>query len=268
MSDFWAGRRVLITGISGFIGANLSRALLAAGADVACRSLPAGQLKAVVLASSNHVFGSLNPGAVPAGAPYPAVRQDSARTAWLEDDPCGATDVYGISKGCADLLARAYGAMGLPVVALRHVNAFGEADPHRSHIVTGTICDLLEGKVPVIRGDGTAIKGYLAVENVVAAYQLLAEGLYDGRIEAGSAWNAAPDGPISVIALVDLICQVAGHDAVPEILGVDLGQSYYVEHLDSSRLRVLGWSPSRLEVGLRETWNWYKAHGGALWLTR
>ena len=269
MEGFWADRRVLITGISGFVGANLASHLLRYGADVvgldlirtspslrvlglpdlpmldrdirsadllpwvlangngelgwtppeivfhlagkshisdcqrdpleawranvqgtwnlleACRVLPAGQLQAVVLASSNHVFGSLNPGAVPAGAPYPAVRQDSARTAWLEDDPCGATDVYGISKGCVDLLARAYGAMGLPVVALRHVNAFGEADPHRSHLVTGTICDLLEGKTPVIRGDGTPIKGYVHVRDAVSAYLILAHALAEGRVEPG-----------------------------------------------------------------------------------
>lgn len=348
MTDFWRGRRTLITGIAGFVGSNLARALLDIGADVvgldmvttspslqvlgvevpilkrdiqqegrlawalmngngelewrppevifhlagvghisqaqhdpltawqvnvqgtwnileACRSLPAGQLKAVILASSNHVFGSLNPGAVPAvGSRYPAVRQDSARTEWLEDDPCGAKDVYGVSKGCGDLLARAYAELHLPVAALRHVNCFGPADPHRSHIVTGTICDLLEGKMPVIRGDGTAIKGYLYVQDAVSAYLILAEALAEGRTEPGQGYNAGLS-PISVLALVDMLIHLYGIDAVPEILGEDLSQLGYVEYLHSGRLEALGWKAEPLAVGLTCTVAWYKKHGGMAW---
>lgn len=213
----------------------------------ACRTLPAGQIQVVVVASSNHVFGS-------------------RRAAWRDDDPCGQTDVYGTSKSMVDLLVRSYGAMGLPVAALRHVNCFGPADPHRSHLVTGTICDLLDGKAPVIRGDGRAIKGYLHVDRIVEAYLLLAESLASGRIEAGSAWNAAPDAPISVLALVDTIIRFSGVDVTPEILGEDQSQLGYVEHLDSSKLRALGWKAYGLDIGLYETFAWYKAHGGMAWL--
>ena len=351
MTEFWSRRRVLVTGLAGFVGSNLVRALLDAGADVAgldlvtaspslraldvevqilkrdvrddgrlawglmngngeldwrppevlihlagvghvhqaqqdplsawqvnvqgtwnlleaCRSLPAGQLKAVVLASSNHVFGSLNPGAVPAIGPhYPTVRQDSARTAWLEDDPCGATDVYGTSKGCVDLLARAYAAMGVPVVGLRHVNAAGAADPHRSHLITGTICDLLEGKSPLIRSDGTPLKAYLHVRDVVGAYLILAERLANGNIESGKTWNAAPQGPISVLALVDLLIQISGRNVVPNIRAEDLSQSGYVEHLDSSRLREMGWQPEDIyQKWLAEVWAWYNTHAGMDWM--
>jgi len=233
----------------------------------ACRVLPAGQLKAVVLASSNHVFGSLNPGAVPAvGPPYAAVRQDSARAAWLEDDPCGASDVYGISKGMVDLLAKAYAGLGLPVAALRHVNCFGPADPFRSHIVTGTICDLLEGKAPVIRGDGTAIKGYVHVRDAVSAYLILGQALAEGRAEPGVAYNAGASAPISVLALVDTLIQLCGSDAVPEILGEDFSQLGYVEHLLSGRLEALGWEAGNLHEDLARTVAWYRDHGGMAWL--
>lgn len=349
--DFWSGRRVLITGMAGFVGAHLARSLADLGADVvgldrvlssanlqvlglakipvlwrdvrdpgrlawalshgngerewkmpevvfhlagvghiahaqadplaawevnvqgtwnlleACRQLPAGQIRAIVCASSNHVFGSLPRANRPAGSDYPALRQNGARAAWLEDDPPGQPDVYGTSKAQVDLLVRSYGAMGLPVASLRHVNCFGPADPHRSHLVTGTICDLLENKTPVIRGDGSAIKGYLAVGDVCRAYLLVAKRLAARRdVLAGQAVHAATP-PIPVLSLVDLLIQIAKRDVVPEILGEDLSQSGYVEMLDDSRLRSWGWTSGPLDKGLRETFQWYEAHGGHAWLS-
>ena len=336
MRDFWQGRRVLITGASGFIGANLTFHLMKAGADVLgldalaasaglkvlvpgfqcavrditdaegvrrdiarldpavvfhlagrshiadCQANPLEAfetnvrgawnvlhacwrpgIQAMVVASSNHVFGSLPKARVPTCAlghrAYPAIKQDSVRQAWLEDDPCGQTDVYGTSKGMVDLLVRSYGALGLPVAALRHVNCFGPADPHRSHLVTGTICDLLEGKAPIIRSDGTPLKAYLHVEDVCRAYLLVAESLVNGAILPGAAVNAG-GSPISVLALVEAILGVSGTALVPKILGEDASQSGYVEILDDSRLRSLVWIPKPLEEGLSETYNWYKEH--------
>ena len=353
--DFWSGRRVLITGMAGFVGAHLAHRLADLGADLlgldrvlsrvlssaglrvlglakvpmlwrdvrdpgrlawalshgngerdwkmpevvfhlagvghiaqaqadplaawevnvqgtwnlleACHQLPADQIRAIVCASSNHVFGSLPRANRPAGSEYPALRQDGARTAWLEDDQPGQPDVYGTSKAQVDLLVRSYGAMGLPVASLRHVNCFGPADPHRSHLITGTICDLLENKTPVIRGDGSAIKGYLHVADVVSAYLLLAEAVAEGRADRGLAWHAAPSTAISVLALVELICDVTGHaNLVPEILAEDLSQSGYVEFLNSARLRTLGWRLQwSLRSGIVDTWAWYRKHGGMAW---
>lgn len=339
MTEFWQGRRVLVTGAAGFIGANLAAHLQQAGATVtgldlvndspclrvlgvtipvwvsdvtdpaqmrgvighlapeyvfhlagishprdcqrgplrawevnvqgtwnvleACRILPGGKIQAAVCASSDRVYGSLPKASVPilpdGRRAYAAVRQDSARAAWLEDDAPKQTEVYGLSKACVDLLVRSYATLGLPVVALRHQNAFGPADPHRSHLVTGTICQLLEGQVPVIRGDGTTIKGYLHVQDTCHAYVLLAEALMAGQVASGSPVNAAGT-PCSVLALVELLIQIGGQTVIPRILGEDLSQSGEVEILEDSRLRALGWIPTPLEEGLSETYNWYKEH--------
>ena len=233
----------------------------------ACRQLPAGQIRAVVCASSDRVYGSLNPGAVPflenGSRADGAVRQDSARTAWWEDDPPRQTEVYGLSKACLDLLVRAYGkGYGLPAVALRHQNAFGCADPWRSHLVPGAICDLLEGRRPRIRGDGSTIKGYLAVEDVVQAYLILAERAGD---LAGEAVNAAPDRAVSVLEMVRLVVDAAGRVEEPDILREDLTQSGQVEVLSNHRLRELGWAPSDTLTALRHTWAWYQKMGGMAW---
>jgi nucleoside-diphosphate-sugar epimerase len=192
----------------------------------------------VVVASSNHIYGS-GPQAV------------------TEDAPCAALDVYGASKACADHLTRAYAtAFGLPAVTLRHVNAYGPADPHMSHLVPGTIAALLRGERPVIRGDGTARKGYLYIADVVDAYLCLAQRAADVEV-AGRGYNAGSP-PVSVAEMVAEIVAISGTGYEPVIAGTDLGQSGYVESLDDTRLRRLGWRPSvSLRDGLRLTWAWY-----------
>lgn len=328
MTDFWCGRRTLVTGCAGFVGSNLSRRLWELGAEVtgldrvndspslrilevsipiwmadisdpaqirgivshlapevvfhlagashisacqrdplvaweanvrgtwsvleACRHLPTGQIRAVVCASSNHVYGSL------------PIKLDSTKRAWLENDPCGQPDVYGTSKGMVDLLVRSYGAMGLPTAGLRHVNCHGPADPYRSHIVIATICDLLEGKAPTIKSDGTPVKAYLHVDDVVQAYLLIAAQIAGGNAHlVGRSLNAG-GVPISVLALVDILIQLSGLNVVPEITGEDMTQSGYVEILDDSTLRGLGWTP--VHAGLERTFDWYKERRGMAWL--
>ena len=232
----------------------------------ACRNLPS--MRSVVVASSNHIWGSLPKAYSPTCAlghrAWPGIRQDSIRQLWLEDDPPGQTDVYGTSKACVDLLTKAYGAMGIPVAALRHVNAHGPGDQYASHLITGAICDLLDNRAPIIRSDGSPLKAYLHVEDVCAAYLLVAESLAGGVILPGAAVNAGGP-PISVLALVNALIQIAGLDLIPDVRGEDLSQSGYVEILDDSRLRSLGWAPRPLLEGLVETYNWYKMRRGMAW---
>jgi CDP-glucose 4,6-dehydratase len=318
---FWRGRRVLITGGGGFLGAWLSRLLVDAGADVAsfdlvpgvclgvqglaervpvirgsvldqaaleralrdhgadvcfhlagqsmiegaaagpiaaleanvrgtwivleaCRRV--GTLRGIVCASSNHTYGPQRT------APFP------------EDAPLNQLDVYGASKACADILARSFAAnFDMPVVAARNVNSFGPADPHTTHIVTGSILALLRGEAPVIRSDGSPIKAYLHARDTMTAYALLAEHASKPGVR-GEAFNITPAAPIRVDDLVRTIVKVAGTTGVePVIARTDLSQKDFFEHLSDAKMRsVLGWTPAfALEDGLADTYRWYGKHG-------
>ncbi|OGK86659.1 MAG: hypothetical protein A2X36_05060 [Elusimicrobia bacterium GWA2_69_24] len=214
----------------------------------ACRR--AGPLRAVVCASSNHAYG---PQAV---APFP------------EDAPLNQLDPYGVSKACADLLARSFAAnFDLPVVAARNVNSFGPGDPHTSHIVTGSVLALLRGEPPVIRSDGSPVKAYLHARDTVEAYALLAEHAAEPAVR-GQAFNITPAAPVSVLELVRTLIAVAGAGVEPVVAATDLSQKGYFEHLSGEKLRArLGWRPRlTLEEGLRDTYRWFAEHG-TRWIT-
>ena len=115
-----------------------------------------------------------------------------------------------------------------------------------------------------MRNRGTARKSYLYVDDVVSAYLLLAE---QGKAVAGQSFWAS-DTPVSVWDIAATAMRVAGIPGDPVVRETDLDQVGYYEHLDSSRLRALGWVPQTpLAEGMRRTLEWYREHDGMGWLT-
>lgn len=207
---------------------------------------------AVVCASSNHVFAG-------------GLCGDNRR--FGEDDQLGATDVYGSSKICADVAVRCYReSYGLRAAALRHTNSFGGADPHASHLVTGSVLSCLKGEPPTLRSDGSAVRAYTHVSNIVAGYLFVAEHVDE---LAGHAVNLTEaDGELSALQMARLVMELACVSGKPTLLGTDLTQAGYVERLDDSHLRALGWrQATSLRAGLNATLTWYRERGGMAWAT-
>lgn len=197
---------------------------------------------AIVIASSNHAYG-----------PLPVERET-----WTEDDPLGALDVYGASKAMQDRLGAVYAAQwGLPIIALRHANAYGPGDPHESHLVTGMLRGLARGERPKLRSDGTSKKGYLYVDDVVSAYLVAVEAAANG---VTGGLNVYPEHSISAFDLARMCLRVAGLEGDPEV-GPPSASSGYREHLSSERIRKLGWNDKvPLYGGLTRTLEWERQH--------
>lgn len=207
----------------------------------ACRR-HSGLVDRVVVASSDKAYGA---------------RPDLPYT---EDDPLGGTRPYEVSKACADLLTRSYHeTYGLPATVARCGNVYGGGDLNWSRIVPGTVRSLLRGERPLIRSDGTYVRDYIYVEDVVDAYIDLAEGLDDGEVR-GEAFNFSTESPLSVLEIVDRIREIVGDGELePRILDEAEGE-IQAQHLSAAKARDrLGWSPRwELDEGLRETVAWYR----------
>ena len=204
-------------------------------------------VRSVVVASSDKAYGT------------------AEKLPYTEDMPLQGRGPYDVSKSCTDLLTTSYAqTYGLPALIARCGNIYGGGDLNWSRIVPGTIRSVLQGEQPVLRSDGTFLRDYIYVQDVVDAYLLLAEMAHDGRY-LGEAFNFSNESPLTVREIYDLVCEAAvGSQVEPEILG-QAEHEIRDQYLSAAKAKTeLGWSP-RISVadGLEETVAWYRGLLGA-----
>jgi len=199
-------------------------------------------VRAVVVASSDKAYGT------------------SPVLPYTEDMPLHGQGPYDVSKSCTDLVAQSYATTyGVPVAIARCGNIYGGGDLNWSRIVPGTIRDLLLGRTPVLRSDGTYLRDYLHVDDVVDAYLALAS-VADRPELVGQAFNFSDGSPMSVRAIYDAVCRETVGDLVEPVVLGGATDEIKDQYLDSSKAReLLDWSVEvGLDEGLRRTVPWYR----------
>jgi CDP-glucose 4,6-dehydratase len=207
----------------------------------ACR-LSADFVKRIVVASSDKAYGT------------------QSKLPYLETMPLQGKSPYEVAKSCADLITIAYhNTYGLPAAVARCGNIYGGGDLNWSRIVPGTIRALLNGERPIIRSDGTFIRDYIYVKDVVAAYLQLGEAL-DREVIRGEGFNFSPERALNVLEIVDLIrVAMDCRHIEPDIRNTANGE-IHSQYLDSTKAKtLLGWNVRfSLDAGLAETILWYR----------
>ncbi|HUP57087.1 MAG TPA: GDP-mannose 4,6-dehydratase [Bdellovibrionota bacterium] len=208
------------------------------------------RVRRVVVASSDKAYGNLK------------------GNAYDESFPLQGEHPYDVSKSCSDLIARSYFvSYGVPVSITRCGNFFGPGDLNFSRIIPGTVRDVIEGRRPVIRSDGTYIRDYIYVEDGAHAYMTLAEAMSEngGRVaHAGEAFNFSYGLRLSVRDVVDkVLAAMDRKDLQPEIRN-EASNEIPVQCLDSSKAKKeLGWAPRfGFDEGLKQTIAWYRSQFG------
>ena len=178
---------------------------------------------------------------------------------YTEDMSLSGDHPYEVSKSCTDLITTTYArTYGLPATIARCGNIYGGGDLNWNRIVPGTFRSLIRGEQPVLRSDGTFIRDYLHVDDIVSAYLTLADRSDDPGL-AGQAFNFSDESPITVMQVYTAICEAAGKAGTePKVLNAAQGE-IKDQYLDASKARsVLGWTASlSLSEGLSKTFDWY-----------
>lgn len=179
---------------------------------------------------------------------------------YTEDMPLSGRHPYEVSKSCADMLGQSYyHTYRLPVIIARCGNVYGGNDLNFSRIIPGTIRSLFRGEAPVIRSDGTYVRDYVFVKDVVDAYLLLAENI-DKKDVAGEAFNFSTEKPLTVLEIVETIKRVMQLEHLEPLVLSNAEWEIKSQYLNAGKAkRVLGWHPRYdLEQGLKETVAWYE----------
>jgi CDP-glucose 4,6-dehydratase len=199
------------------------------------------QLLSIVVASSDKAYGEAKI------LPYD------------ESFPLHGDGPYDVSKSCTDLISQSYGkTYNLPVSIARCGNIYGPGDTNWSRIVPGTFHSLLTKQTPVLRSDGTFLRDYIFVKDVVDAYLVLA--LKQADLAPGEAFNFSHDRAYSVLEIYSEICQVVLQKYLEPMVLNSVTHEIHDQHLTSSKAKEkLGWEAKySLESGLKESLPWYR----------
>lgn len=199
-----------------------------------------GKVQRIVVASSDKAYGT------------------KEKMPYTEDAALEGANPYDFSKAVTDRMAQMYARLyGLPIAISRCGNFFGPGDLNFSRIVPGTIRSLLRNENPIIRSDGTYVRDYFYIEDVVDAYLLLAEQIKKTK---GEAFNFGTEKPTSVKQIVEKIIKISGKkNFKPKILNIATGE-IKTQYLSCKKARErLAWKPKfSLDVALEVTYRWYQ----------
>jgi GDP-D-mannose 3',5'-epimerase len=195
---------------------------------------------------------------------YPMYRQlDADVTPLREEDayPAEPEEGYGWEKLYAEKLCQYYREEGkVRTTVARFHNVYGPLGTYDGGrekapaAISRKVATLPDGGDIEVWGDGEQTRSYMYVDDCVQGIHRIA------RSDHPQPLNLGTDGLISVDALVDLICRIAGK-TLHKVHDVTKPQGVRGRNSDNSRLRtVLGWEPATpLETGLRSTYEWIES---------
>lgn len=202
-------------------------------------------IKAVVVASSDKAYGKKN--------------SKIKTQKYLETDPLAGDHPYEVSKSSADLIAQTYfRTYNLPVTVARFGNVYGEGDLNIDRIIPGIMKACCLNQTLEIRSNGSYVRDYIYVKDVVSGYILLLEKI--GKTKGG-AFNFGSEDSYSVLDLISLIENEIGKKIQYRILNTAKNEISY-QSLDYSKaVKILNWKPqSSLESTIDRIYGWYSEY--------
>jgi len=212
--------------------------------EVFWEALKAG-VKKIVFASSgcvypNHLQGNTN------------------EEIYLDEDlvrpPYDSDNMYGWAKLMAELTLKAYcKEYGLKAASCRYFTVYGPR-AKENHAVVALIAKAFVKQDPFeVWGDGTQVRNWTYVSDIVEGTILAAE-----KIDDGTAVNLGTTERIQVMDAVKMVLELSEHH--PQIATLPDMPTGPLNRVASNSLakRLLGWEPKfPFQTGLKLTYDWY-----------
>ncbi|HVA96948.1 MAG TPA: GDP-mannose 4,6-dehydratase [Candidatus Acidoferrales bacterium] len=142
-------------------------------------------LKGIIITSSDKAYGK------------------TKKNKYMEDDSLSGDHPYEVSKSAADLLSNTYfKTYNTPLAIVRFGNIYGEGDMNFSRLIPGTLKAIIDKEILEIRSDGTYIRDYLYVKDVIKGYIAL---MTDIETLKGNAFNFGSEETLSVLEVINKI---------------------------------------------------------------
>lgn len=189
----------------------------------------------------------------------------SAQTVPMDEThPLSAPHPYGASKIAADRMCHAYReTYGMDIAVARPFNIFGTRQKSSGYggVISIFTRRILNGKQPIIFGDGLQTRDYTYVTDVVDGYiKLLETGAMVDEINFGTGVE------VSVLDLAKKIGTLCGRNVEPIFVEPRSGEVMRLIADVSKAKRVLNWEPKvSLDEGLARYVNWYRDHDLDAW---
>lgn len=194
-------------------------------------------VKGIIVASSDKSYGK-------------------SKKSYVETDPLKGDHPYEVSKSATDLIAQAYAkTYHLPIVVTRLGNIYGEGDLNFSRIIPGIMKAVITKEKLVLRSDGTYIRDYVYVKDVVSGYLFLLKHIYNIK---GEAFNLSSNDSYSVIEVIREAEKIL-KKKIPFIIENSAKNEIPYQHLNTTKINNLGWKPTHsLKTTLTLILHWYK----------
>jgi len=199
-------------------------------------------VRRVVFAGSSSVYG------IPESLPCRETQRPAPRSP------------YGASKLAAEHYIHTLGmAFGVETVVLRYFNVFGPGqDPLSEYaaVVPRFTTAILEGRAPLVNGNGEVSRDFTYVDNVVSANLLAAQA----STPSGITCNVACGSRYTLLDLLDAICAAAGRRVEPTFGPPRAGDIVHSQADISLAREALGYEVVvPFAEGITRTVGWYQS---------
>jgi UDP-glucose 4-epimerase len=176
-----------------------------------------------------------------------------------EDMPPDPISPYGAAKLAGEYYCQVFThAYGLETVGLRYFNVFGaRQDPASQYaaVIPLFITAMLEGKAPIIFGDGQQSRDFTYIDNVVHGNLLAARA----PEAAGKTMNLATGGRVTLLDLVEKINRLLGTSIEPTFADERPGDIKHSRASIERARELLDYAPVvDFDTGLARTLDFYR----------